>query len=90
MPGVLRFLSIFCLIFKKRGSAKQLCQVFQDFQGYFFNILKRDKQKNFARYFEIRKYAFLTFLTVPGFLEFIRTLFLIFEKCINKNQWLVF
>ena len=48
-------------------------------------------QRNCARYFEIRKYAFLTFemgkgkKTVPGFLEFLSVPILIFEKEISKK-----
>ena len=58
----------------------------------FFLIFKiGDQKKNSARYFEIRKYAFLTLekgiskKSVPGFSEFISILFLIFEKWIRNN-----
>ena len=52
----------------------------------FLIFEKGDEQKNCARYFEIRKYAFLIFekgmskKTVPGILRFVSMLFLIFEK----------
>ena len=47
----------------------------------FLTLKKWDKQKNCARYFKIRKYAFLIFgkgisdKSVPGFSEFISMLF---------------
>ena len=48
---------------------------------YFLIFEKGNKQKNCARYFEIRKYAFLIFKkgdnekTVPGIVRFVSALF---------------
>ena len=58
----------------------------------FLIFEKGNKQKNCAKYFEVRKYTFLIFKkrinkkTVPGILRFVSILFLIFKKGIrNKN-----
>ena len=60
----------------------------------FLIFQKGDKQKNCARYFKIRKYAFLIFekgiskKTVTGnlrFVNFVSMLFLMFENGISKE-----
>ena len=60
----------------------------------FLIFQKGDKQKNCARYFKIRKYAFLIFekgiskKTVTGnlrFVNFVSMLFLMFEKRVGKE-----
>ena len=55
---------------------------------YFFNIWKRNKQKNCARFFKICKYTFLIFeigCKPKIVIGFVNILFLIFEKG-NKQK----
>ena len=59
MPGILRFISVLFLIFEKRISRETVPGVLK-FAGILFLIFKKgDRQKNFVRYFDICKYAFL-------------------------------
>ena len=53
--------------------------------------MKKDEQKNWARNFHIRKYAFLIFekgiskKTAPGILRFVSMFYLIFEKSMSQK-----
>ena len=59
MPGILRLISVLFLIFEK-GISKETVPGVLKFASILFLIFKKeDRQKNFARYFDIRKYAFL-------------------------------
>ena len=59
MPGILRFVSMLFLIFEKGMSKKTVPGILRFVSMLFLIFEKGDEQKNCARYFEIRKYAFL-------------------------------
>ena len=66
----------------KKGISKKTAPGILRFVSMLFLIFEKgDKKKNCARYFEIRKYAFLIFekgmskKTVPGILRFVSMLF---------------
>ena len=59
MPGVLRFESILFLIFEKGDEQKAVLDILKFVSTLFLIFEKGDNQKKCARYFEIRKYAFL-------------------------------
>ena len=58
MPGILRFVSMLFLIFEKGMSKKTVPGILRFVSMLFLIFEKGDEQKNCARYFEIRKYAF--------------------------------
>ena len=57
-PGILRFVSMFFLIFEKSHEQKNCARYFEIRKYVFLIFEKSYEQKNCARYFEIRKYAF--------------------------------
>ena len=89
--GFLELITILFLIFEK-GIWKKLCQVFWDSYVSFFEYFKRGKVKNCARYFEIRKYAFLiiemgrTKKAVPAIFRFISMLFVNIQKRVSAKK----
>ena len=58
VPGILRFVSMLFLIFEKGMSKKTVPGILRFVSILFLIFEKGDEQKNCARYFEIRKYAF--------------------------------
>ena len=58
VPGILRFVSMLFLIFEKGMSKKTVPGILRFVSMLFLIFEKGDEQKNCARYFEIRKYAF--------------------------------
>ena len=58
VPAILRFVSILFLIFEKGMSKKVVPGILRFVSMLFLIFEKGDEQKNSARYFEIRKYAF--------------------------------
>ena len=58
VPGILRFVSMLFLIFEKGMSKKTVPGILRFVSMLFLIFEKGNKQKNCAKYFEIRKYAF--------------------------------
>ena len=97
MPGILRFVSMLCLIFEN-GIYKETVPAilryislrFLIFEQALFTISKGDKEKNCPRFFRTYKYPFFNIWkrykqkTVSIF-RFMRMLFLIFENGTRKK-----
>ena len=58
MLGILRFVSMLFLIFKKRDEQKNCASILRFVSMLFLIFKKGVSKKNCARYFEIRKYTF--------------------------------
>ena len=59
--GILRFISILFLIFKKRKRKENPAKYFKIRKDIFFNISKIDEQKNCSTNFKICKYTFFKY-----------------------------
>ena len=59
VPGILRFVNILLLIFEKAMSRKIVPRILGFLSMFFFNICKKDGQKNCIRNFKVLKYALL-------------------------------